>query len=97
MATSSAAGVKPEPGIVPNIKYENDVDMASPSAEDVYEDDQGDVDFTNFAHDLYLARLPKYLWKSWESLGDDEEVQIGVLRVEGPLKDPVSVRSILQD
>ena len=88
-------GIKSEPGFAMNVKMEGDTIMTSPGAEDIYEDDQGDIDFSHYSSDIFLARLPKYLWKSWDKLGDDEEIEIGTLRVEGPAEDPTAV-SLLQ-
>lgn len=52
--------------------------------DDLYED-AGDLEFfestpTNQVGSLYLARVPKALWKSWSELDDDAEIQIGTLR-----------------
>ncbi|MCJ1479275.1 hypothetical protein MMC13_007960 [Lambiella insularis] len=57
------------------------------SEEDVYED-TGDLDFTNSAQEVYLTRLPKFLWSTWSQLDDDVEVNLGSIRVEGDLENP---------
>lgn len=54
--------------------------------EDIYED-AGDLDFSRAVDDLYLSRIPKYLWESWSQLKDDEEIQLGTIRIEGSLND----------
>ncbi|KAL8798003.1 MAG: hypothetical protein Q9182_007033 [Xanthomendoza sp. 2 TL-2023] len=62
---------------------------ASPAAhsdDDIYED-AGDLDFSRIIQNLYLTRIPKYLWESWSTLDDNEEIQIGTVRVEGSLED----------
>jgi transcription initiation factor TFIIF subunit beta len=59
--------------------------------DDLYED-AGDVDFTDFAPAVYLARLPKFLWQTWSSLEDGQEIELGTIRVEGGLEDPKRVR-----
>lgn len=52
------------------------------SDDDIYED-TGDLDFSNSMQDVWLTRIPKMLWENWSRLEDDEEVQIGSIRVEG--------------
>ncbi|KAL9015668.1 MAG: hypothetical protein Q9185_006948 [Variospora sp. 1 TL-2023] len=59
---------------------------ADPSDEDIYED-AGDLDFSRAVQGLYLGRIPKYLWESWSNTGDDEEIELGTIRVEGSLAD----------
>jgi transcription initiation factor TFIIF subunit beta len=60
----------------------------APMDEDLYED-AGDLDMYDKTagasfENLYLARVPRYMWDAWlkltERLADDEEVQIGTLR-----------------
>ena len=63
----------------------------SPGGNNLYEDDQGDIDFSHYQTNMFLARLPKYLWQSWDSLDDDEEIEIGTLRVEGSAESPTGV------
>jgi hypothetical protein len=65
------------------IKPEGDVN--SPGVEDEL-DESTDLEFynkaaQNGAYDrMYLARLPNYLWEKWAELGEDEEIQIGMIR-----------------
>jgi len=76
--------VKPEPPI-PTIKVDPDTKDDSAdilSDDDIYED-TGDLDFTNAAQDVWLMRLPRMLWENWSRMDDDEEIQIGTVRVEG--------------
>ena len=72
----------------PQIKPDPDSLGGSPAAqdEDVYED-AGDLDFSGTEPGLYLTRIPKFLWERWSKLDDNQEVQIGTLRVEGNLGD----------
>lgn len=55
--------------------------------DDVYEE-TGDLEFsnrntdsqTNMNDKMFLVRLPKYLWESWDKLEEDEPIQIGTIR-----------------
>ncbi|KAI9825968.1 MAG: hypothetical protein M1826_006859 [Phylliscum demangeonii] len=72
--------VKPEPGSLPT----------SPvgfSDEDIYED-AGDVDFSHVDRDVYLMRLPDWVWANWANIDDDEQIQLGTVRVEDLGLDP---------
>ncbi|KAL9130051.1 MAG: hypothetical protein Q9217_001655 [Psora testacea] len=69
----------------PQIKQDPDVMTTPPPAqseEDIYED-AGDLDFTGSEQSVYLTRIPKFLWECWSKLDDEEEIQIGRIRVEG--------------
>ncbi|KAL8722618.1 MAG: hypothetical protein Q9225_000924 [Loekoesia sp. 1 TL-2023] len=71
------------------IKVEPPSTAASPAAhsdDDIYED-AGDLDFSQASQGLYLGRIPKYLWETWSKLKDDQEIQLGTIRVEGDLDD----------
>jgi transcription initiation factor TFIIF subunit beta len=92
-----AAPVKLEPGAsTPFIKPDPD-SKDSPSGalsdEDIYED-AGDLDFTQSGQRVWLTRIPTDLWKHWSQLDDDEEIQIGTVRVEGDAHDIKRVRLI---
>lgn len=73
--------IKEEPGLSPP--------AGTPADEDLYED-AGDLEFydknqfRNAFENIYLARVPKYMWQEWtkmvERLGDDDEIQIGTIR-----------------
>ena len=58
--------------------------------EDVYED-AGDLEFMGFSPDIFLTRLPKYLWRTWSEMDDGQDVQVGRIRVEGALNNPEAV------
>lgn len=65
------------------IKTEPDSVGASPSAfadEDIYED-TGDLDFAN-SQSMYLLRVPKWLWENWSQIDEDEQIELGTVRVE---------------
>lgn len=72
----------------PQLKPESDSVGASPSAlseDDIYED-TGDLDFSQ-CQDVRLMRIPKWLWENWAIIDDDEEIQIGTVRMENLGKD----------
>lgn len=82
MATDAAAPIKTEEG-------ENAPDVGDVGSEDDLYEDAGDLEFYDKEADpnsekLWLARVPKYVWQSWhkltESLGPNDEVQIGTMR-----------------
>ena len=67
---------------------------AAQSDEDIYED-AGDLNFSEAIRGVYLARVPKYLWESWSDFDDDQEIQLGTVRLEGGLQDTTRVMQIL--
>ena len=75
-------------------KIEPDSPRASPGAqadEDLYED-AGDLDFSGAIQNIYLTRIPRYLWDDWSKLDNDQEIQIGTVRMEGTGGDIKRVR-----
>lgn len=82
---SPAVKIEPESTIAPS---------ASPLDEDIYED-AGDLDFTEADQKVYLTRLPKILWETWSKLDEDQEIQVGTLRVEGAQGNVKRVRNFL--
>jgi transcription initiation factor TFIIF subunit beta len=72
--------VKPEPG--------NTVPSPYMDEDDLYEEDPGDLDFSQAQQQLWLSHIPRSLWETWSSIGDDEEIDIGTIRVEGMETDP---------
>ncbi|KAI9374373.1 transcription initiation factor IIF, beta subunit-domain-containing protein [Aspergillus egyptiacus] len=75
----------PTPYIKPDPESKDTV-LADVDEEDLYED-AGDLDFTNAGQSLWLSRIPRSLWEHWSKLDDDEEIQIGTIRIEGPPND----------
>lgn len=82
--------VKPDPDAAsPYIKPDPDSKDAIHTDigdDDMYED-AGDLDFSNSAQSVWLSRIPRSLWQNWENLDDDEEIQVGTVRIEGPPND----------
>jgi transcription initiation factor TFIIF subunit beta len=83
--------IKQEPLIKPDPDTK-DTPSAALSDEDIYED-AGDLDFSLSSQNVWLTRIPKTLWEHWSTLDDDEEIQIGTVRVEGDATDTKRVCS----
>lgn len=51
--------------------------------EDKYADDDGELKIPAEQEQMkvWLAKLPKWLWESWANIADDEEIEIGKLRI----------------
>lgn len=68
-----APQIKPDPA-----------NAATPSVmdEDEYED-TGELVIPDAAADsgAWLAKLPKWLWEAWANIADDEEIELGKVRV----------------
>ncbi|EPS31499.1 hypothetical protein POX_h09782 [Penicillium oxalicum] len=82
------AQIKPDPDPV-YIKPDpdnKDIVLADLEDDDIYED-AGDLDFSASAQNVWLTRLPQQLWDHWattdENADDDEEIEIGTIRIEG--------------
>ncbi|KAI9044742.1 transcription factor IIF subunit TFG2 [Aspergillus affinis] len=75
---------------------DKDTVLADIDDEDIYDDD-GDLDFSNATQNVWMSRIPRPLWEHWASLDDDEEIQIGTIRVEGPPNDIKRVSLRLND
>ena len=75
--------VKVEHAPSPNVKDEDSDYDASPypDDDDIYED-AGDLDFATAQQNVWLSHVPKSLWESLASFEDDEEIEIGTIRVE---------------
>ncbi|KAA8648463.1 transcription factor IIF subunit TFG2 [Aspergillus tanneri] len=63
-----------------------DAVLADIDDEDLYED-AGDLDFSNAAQHIWMSRIPRSLWEHWSKFDDDEEIQIGTVRIEGQSND----------
>ncbi|KAL2352334.1 transcription initiation factor IIF, beta subunit family protein [Cryomyces antarcticus] len=65
-----------------------DPEISSPTTvmdEDQYED-TGELqlfDPNDVTSGVWLTKIPKYLWEAWSTMEDDEQIQIGKLRVWG--------------
>jgi transcription initiation factor TFIIF subunit beta len=93
----SEIGTQHANGEESKVKLEPDILGASPgvqSDEDLYED-AGDLDFSNAIQGIYLTRIPRFLWENWSKLDDDQEIQLGTVRVEGTGGDVRRVRRYL--
>ncbi|KAF2836589.1 hypothetical protein M501DRAFT_996797 [Patellaria atrata CBS 101060] len=83
MAATPINGVKMEEGA--SVKLDPDLQSPHAFADDEDEDeDTGELNIPNDLPQTWLARLPQYLWEFMSKIGDDEEIQIGHIRVYGP-------------
>lgn len=83
-----AAQIKQDPD-VPMIKPDPDSKDASLTGiydDDIYED-AGDLDFSNAAQNVWLSRIPRSLWENWSHIDEEEEIELGTIRIEGDPKD----------
>ena len=62
----------------------------SPYMEDMDDvtEDAGDLDFSQGNRPLWLGHLPRSLWESLAQADDNDEIDLGVIRVEGPQDNP---------
>lgn len=88
---SAIPSVKIERVPSPDIKAEADDDTPEPMEEDDIYEDPGDLDFSNAHQKIWLGHIPKSLWDIWASLGEDEEIEIGTIRLEGSEANPSRV------
>ncbi|KAK5073863.1 hypothetical protein LTS08_002037 [Lithohypha guttulata] len=91
---------------IPTIKFEGDhnvkmEDVNSPSAaSEQYADDVEDdpeLNTENAHKILWMSKLPKYLWEALENANDDDEIEIGTIRVEGAFDNPERVSLMLNN
>ena len=54
-------------------------------------EDAGELDLSRAQDELLLTRVPKFMWEALANLGDDDEIQVGTLRVEGDQQNPSKV------
>ena len=87
------AQVKPDPDAmyIKDDPDSKDTVLADLDDDDLYED-AGDLDFTMAAQNVWMSRLPRQLWEHWSQLDDDEEIEIGRVRIEGDVNDLKRVR-----
>lgn len=84
--------IKPANGTDAVMRQELDLMDIPPADDDIYED-AGDLDFSGADRGLFLARIPTYLWENWSQLDENEEIELGTVRVEGSLENPSRVRN----
>lgn len=92
---------------IPTVKVEamdsriNMEDTPSPSDvgmedADLVEEEE-DLDFSRAQQPLWLSKLPKYLWETLAKISDNDEIELGTIRVEGTLENPTRVSLKLHD
>ncbi|KIW38119.1 uncharacterized protein PV06_10080 [Exophiala oligosperma] len=81
-----------------NVKSEPMEDTPSPYVdedEEMYDEDTGDLDFSQAPQQLWTSHIPKTLWEALSKLQDEDEIEIGTIRVEGPETNPSRVSMLL--
>lgn len=54
--------------------------------DDIYEDEAGDLEFYDATQlgdpfgNMYLVRVPPYVWEAWDKLDDDAEIEVATVR-----------------
>ncbi|RMZ89315.1 hypothetical protein DV736_g3453, partial [Chaetothyriales sp. CBS 134916] len=90
-------------GPVPIVKVEDDMVKDEPMDDDAVpymddpDDEGGDLDFSGAKQEVWLCHVPRTLWAALSKLGtmDDDEIEIGTIRVEGPEARPHRVSLLL--
>ena len=76
-------GVKEED--VVGVKQESiSIDSAALMNDDE-EEDTGELNIPSSLRGIWLTWIPRMLWDSWASLNEDEEIQVGLVRVWSPV------------
>lgn len=76
-----------------HVKMEPPADTPSPYMDDIDDamEEAGDLDFSHAQQQFWLGHLPRSLWEALSKVGDDAEIELGTIRVEGPEADPKRV------
>ena len=84
-------------GTIKSETIDQDVDMTSPYTDDEDDglEDGGDLDFANAQQPLWLTQIPRSLWTTLSTMGMDEEIELGTIRIEGSQDNPQRVRPLL--
>ncbi|ETI22211.1 hypothetical protein G647_06284 [Cladophialophora carrionii CBS 160.54] len=78
--------IKVEPSDTPSPFLGEDEDM---------DEDAGDLDFSQAQQQLWLSHIPRTLWQKLSQIEDDDEIEIGKIRVEGSESNPSRVSLLL--
>ncbi|KAA8913310.1 transcription initiation factor IIF, beta subunit-domain-containing protein [Sphaerosporella brunnea] len=71
-------GTKSEPGLTPP---EINQEMGYADDDELYED-AGDLDLTHGDRAVWLVKLPQFLAERWKDIDEDEEITLGVVKVD---------------
>ncbi|KAJ9137884.1 Transcription initiation factor TFIIF subunit beta [Pleurostoma richardsiae] len=97
---SEPVAIKPDP--------EAEGSSPLPADDDAFED-TGDLDLEfydavlpdgtkNPAHQMYLAKVPNYVWEAWSTIDDDSPIEIGKIRlIEDPARGKREMKLLLAD
>jgi transcription initiation factor TFIIF subunit beta len=96
------ATVKPDPGTKLEPKSENqDIDMTSipsikPESDDELYEDAGDLDMVEGSKAVWLVKLPSFVAERWNDIDEDEEIVLGVVKVNPNNNEQVRLKSTLE-
>ena len=76
----NGVGIKEE---IPTFKSEMDTYPAASLDDDDGYEDTGELNIPPNIESLWLTRVPDYLWAALSRLNDDDEIQIGTVRIWG--------------
>ncbi|KIW01047.1 uncharacterized protein PV09_07561 [Verruconis gallopava] len=77
----AANGLKMEPGFVKDEPSMDDLDMADIDEVGGYEDDTGELIFPKTLSTGWLVRVPKDLWNMLSTLDEEQEIEIGQIKI----------------
>ncbi|GAB7356218.1 hypothetical protein MBLNU459_g6796t1 [Dothideomycetes sp. NU459] len=89
----AANGIKTEDGVV--VKPDP-ASLASPALHHHDDDDYEDTGELQIPaqNGAWLAKLPKWLWEAWSTLEDDQEIEIGKMRIYDKRDDDIAKNKI---
>ena len=75
-------GVKVEDEV--RVKQEPNSTTSAGFMDDDEDEDTGELHIPSSLRGIWLTWIPKMLWDSWASIDEDEEIQVGLVRVWSP-------------
>jgi transcription initiation factor TFIIF subunit beta len=86
----AAPNIKAEPGVKLEQDIKSELGMTPPELkqemgyaddDELYED-AGDLDMTQADRAVWLVKLPQFLAERWKDIDEDEEITLGVVKVD---------------
>lgn len=89
------APIKPEPLDDASSPIASDIDGEGGGYMDDTEVDDPELDLKSARQPLWITRVPHYMWDMLAQAKDDEEIELGTIRVEGTIEKPTRVSLML--